>query len=387
MKILYIISTVNSKAKGIGGHYYSLLTTANALSKIHDVHIIHIGPFNSVALSDTELKLDEIISPKYNMLFIFRKLNELVKEIKPDILHSFDIPSHFFSRIISFKNKIPNILTKCGGENPKVYFPFTSNLILFSKENEIYFANSNKFRKTKIYLIPNRVSKIKVDDKRINELKQIVDLTKYDYVILRITRIGYYYKNVNTQLVNLFKELREKDINCCLLFIGTVENIEVKDLLLEETEHLYVISESRFTTNAKALIGVADIVHGTGRSFMEASSYSKIMLVPTANLKYPVLFKKENYIDILNQNISGRYVEKYNNDEQTISEIIDLLKNKNNQKEIKEFTKNVYNQYFNIASVIKKYNEIYSNLKYIKSIKFIDFMLNYLYIKKLRLRG
>lgn len=387
MKILYIISTVNSKKKGIGGHYYSLLTTANTLSKIHDVHIIHIGPFNSIALSDTQLNLDEIISKKYNTLYIFRKLNELIKKIKPDILHSFDIPSHFFSRIISFKYKIPNILTKCGGENPKVYFPFAGNLILFSKENETYFVNSNKFRNTKIHLIPNRVSKIKVDDKRINELKEIVDFKKYDYIILRITRIGFYYNNVNNQLVKFFKELRKKDINCCLLFIGTVENIEVKDLLLKETEHLYVISEPSFTTNAKALIDVADIVHGTGRSFMEASSYSKIMLVPTANLKYPVLFNKENYIDILNHNISGRYIEKYNNDEQTISEIIDLLKNKNNQKEIKEFTKNAYNQYFNIETVIEKYDEIYSNLKYNKSMKFIDFMLNYLFIKKIWLRG
>lgn len=387
MKILYIISTVNSKKKGIGGHYYSLLTTANTLSKIHDVHIIHIGPFNSIALSDTQLNLDEIISKKYNTLYIFRKLNELIKKIKPDILHSFDIPSHFFSRIISFKYKIPNILTKCGGENPKVYFPFAGNLILFSKENETYFVNSNKFRNTKIHLIPNRVSKIKVDDKRINELKEIVDFKKYDYIILRITRIGFYYNNVNNQLVKFFKELRKKDINCCLLFIGTVENIEVKDLLLKETEHLYVISEPSFTTNAKALIDVADIVHGTGRSFMEASSYSKIMLVPTANLKYPVLFNKENHIDILNHNISGRYIEKYNNDEQSISEIIDLLKNKNYQKEIKEFTKNAYNQYFNIETVIEKYDEIYSNLKYNKSMKFIDFMLNYLFIKKIWLRG
>ncbi len=160
-----------------------------------------------------------------------------------------------------------------------------------------------------------------------------------------------------------------------MLLIGTIEDIDIKDSLLEEAEHAYVISEQKFTANAKTLIDIADIVHGTGRSFMEASSLSKILLVPTANLKYPVLFKKENYIDILSQNISGRYVEKNGNNAQAISEFVDLLHNINKQKELLVFTKNVFEQYFNIETAVEKYSEIYSNLKHNKSIYLIDYFL------------
>jgi hypothetical protein len=159
MKILYLISTVNSEKEGIGGHYYSLLTTAEALSGIHNVRIIHIGHSKSIAFKNAALKVDEINSPSFNIYNLYKALISNIKENKPDVIHSFDIPSYFFARIISEAYKIPNILTKCGGENPKIYFPFAHDLILFSKENETYFTNANKFRKTEIHLIPNRVKK------------------------------------------------------------------------------------------------------------------------------------------------------------------------------------------------------------------------------------
>lgn len=388
MKILFLISTVTNKNKGIGGHYYSLLTIAEALSEIHDVHIVHIGIISSVALSSSNLEVEEIISPHYNIIDILSRLNRLVRQIEPEILHSFDIPSHFFSRIISLKYRIPNILTKCGGENPKVYFPYATNLILFSKENEIYFNSHNKFKHTQIYLIPNRVKEVRIDEERIKQLKREIDnIATYDSIILRVTRIGNYYRKVNIQLVNLLSVLRKRNINCCLVFIGIVENTQIKESLLHETEHLFIVNEQRLTTNAKELINLADIVHGTGRSFMEACSLSKMMLAPTANLDYPVLFSKENYVDILNQNISGRYIEEKYNNESVVNEIADLLKNEDKQQKAKIFSKEIFDKYFSIDSAMNNYTEIYENVKYIKSIKIFDLFLNYLFIKKIRIRG
>lgn len=387
MKILFLISTVNKKKKGNGGHYYSLLTIAEAISKIHEINIVHIGTISSIALNNSNLEVEEILSPQYNTINILSRLDKLVKQIEPDILHSFDVASYFFTRLISLKYRIPTILTKCGGRNPKIYFPYAPNLILFSKENELYFNTSTKFKQTKIHLIPNRVNDVKVDNERIEQLKQEIDIAKYDTIILRITRIGNSYKKVNFQLINLLHSLRKQNINCCLVFIGTIEDIEIKESLLKGAEHVYVVSEERFTVNAKELIDFADIVHGTGRSFMEACSLSKMMLVPTVNLEYPVLFTKENYINVLNQNISGRYKEKKYNNEMVVNEIVDLLKNSNRQSEVKTFAKEVFDKYFSINAAMNNYTEIYENTQYIKSIRIFDLFLNYLFIKKTRIRG
>lgn len=386
MKILFLISTVNNINKGIGGHYYSLLTIAGALSEIHDVRIVHIGTISSVALHRSNIEVEEIISPHYNTVSILSRLNKLIRQIEPEILHSFDISSHFFSRIISFKYKIPNILTQCGGRNPKVYYPYTSKLILFSKENELYFKMAKKFKETKLYLIPNRAGNVKIDEGRIKELKEEIDIAKYEYIILRITRIGKYYKKINQQLIDLLKSLREQNVNCCLVFIGVVEDTEIKELLLSEADHVFVVDDQRFTKNARELLAFADIVHGTGRSFMEASSLSKIMLVPTENLKYPVLFTKDNYIDILNQNISGRYVEK-RYDNSIVNDIANLLKSVEKQSEIKAFSREVFEKYFDVHGVVNYYTEIYESANYIESRYYFDLLLHYLFVKKSVIRG
>ena len=228
MKIAFFISTVRKENNGIGGHYFSLINIANEISKKHEVYIINIGIKESLALKHSELPIINIIGNSLLPFFRFKKLKKIIAEKKIEILHAFDIQSFFWARILANQLKIPIILNKCGGPNPENYYPYTKNLIVFSKENYDFFTSNEKYANSNISLIPNRVIPFQTDRFRMESLKNKYNLYRYEFILLRITRLSSYYQECNIQLINLFKRLKADGINVCLLFVGTLEDNNIK---------------------------------------------------------------------------------------------------------------------------------------------------------------
>lgn len=381
MTIAYIASNINTASKGNGGHYYSMLATAGVLEKSNRVLVLNIGTAESIALERTELEVINIIDPHLRTFSLLKRLNKILKQNSVDIIHSFDDLSFFYSRTVSVWRKIPIILTKCGGVNPR-YYPFCRNLITFSVENTAYFRSKKKFKNSHICLIPNRVKPFTTDFPRVKELQDKHDLHQYDFVFLRISRIGKQYEKSARQLINLVKVLNNKGLNIGILFLGTV----VDNHVLEELKKLVLDvkikfeTDAYFTKNAKELLDVADVVLGTGRSFMEAALKDKIMLAPLKNKAFPVLVTEENFRILLATNFSER--GKIDNFQPDIQTLKDLLIKKSGRERYLSRMKELYNDNFNIESTREYYQNLYNQMEY----KFLpapfDTILNYFFVQR-----
>ncbi|MDW7758995.1 MAG: hypothetical protein SCH72_15025, partial [Desulfuromonadales bacterium] len=98
MKIAFIVASINSKSNGLGGHYYSLLETANQISKKHEVIIINVGNQAAKALERTNIKTFRVI---YNGLALhktYTHIKYIINSERPDVLHAFDVLAFFWAR-------------------------------------------------------------------------------------------------------------------------------------------------------------------------------------------------------------------------------------------------------------------------------------------------
>jgi len=383
MRICFIISNFNTKSIGNGGHYYSLISTALAMSKLIDISILNIGTHKSIALEDSNLPVTYIVNNNNNIntaLSLMQSSREFFKNEKFNAIHAFDDLAYFFGRINSTKYKIPIVLTKCGGPNPKFYYPYSKNLILYSQENLNYFKDYTKFKKSNIHLIPNRINKISQDKSRVEKLINKYDLKSFDFVLLRIARIGKAYVESINQIIELKKNI-SKEFSVAVLIIGSIENSKIHDELLNrDIADLFIESDALYTKNASALISIADVVLGTGRSFMEASVCGKLMLAPIANSTIPVLVDFKNIEQFSNFNFSPRsIIENFSK----ISEIVKINQLLENKKKLNDYVlKNeiLFKKNFQLSYVKEKYMILYGSLKYSKKINIFDFCFNFFFL-------
>lgn len=382
MKITFIISNLGSKSYGNGGHYYSLIATVCALKKKHDIHVINIGSKESVAFINSGIDVVNIIDSGLNNFKLLWQLNNYIKTDQPNVIHAFDEFAYFYSRIVSVILKIPILLTKCGGGNPKYFYPLCTNFINYSKENIHFFKTKNKFNKSIIYLIPNRISDFESNSIRIQELREKYRLGEYDYIFLRIARIGIAYKNSIIQLINLINECNANNLKSCLLLVGTIESQTVVDEIKSNfTSNIFIESDKYVTHNAKELIDIADIVLGTGRSFMEAAIKGKIMLAPVNEGNDIVLVDKYNFEELFKTNFSERGQLKGFNKVLENQKIIKMLRSVDTINNLLVSNKSLFNNNFNIDYTLEKYNEIYSTMRFKFAFHIFDTFLNYLFLK------
>jgi hypothetical protein len=350
---------------GLGGHYHSLKATAEALSDRLSVTIIIIGNNPCPTIEKSGLPYIRIATT-YNVIGGIISLIKALRELKPDVLHSFDSKADFFTRSASNYLKIPKINTKCGGAAPTKYYPYQKNLIIYSYEDLNYFSNSEKFKHSEIYLIPNRVVPINIDEKRIVEIKK---KTTKKIIFLRISRIGSYYKKSIMQSMNLIRWLGEQGADAELILIGKVENEAILNELKElgTGANVTFITDPINTANASQLIDVADAVIGTGRGIMEAASRGKILLTPLDDSNYPVMVNKTNFDELFYYNFSERNKLKNYSEIENLTAIKETIGSENFLSENTKFINKIYNDHFSIQSKVPEYLRIYESLEYAKS--------------------
>lgn len=378
MTIVYFISTVGH---GKGGHFHSLNTIANALGKTQNVHIINIGVKPSEVLDTANFELTFIEFNGYNVVQAYLKAKRLVKKIQPDVLHAFDVESFAFSRLLSKKLKIPSFLNKCGGPNPKKYYPIPSQLVLFSRENKAYFENNTRYSKTKLSLIPNRVKAVNIDHARVEAFHKIHG--KSDISLLRIARIGKHYHKSIVQSINLLEWLKAKGLPIRLVILGTIQSGEIYQSILDYveskqlTEDIIIDTSDEFTHNASELLEVGNIVIGTGRNFMEASSLNKMLLVPYKDAEYPLLVDNANFDAIFATNFSPRtQVPNFNENKNLESIYNSLIKHQ------KAMSKQWFESFFDVNRGAELYKNLYLDTDMVHNSNGIDTFVNMLYAIK-----
>ena len=378
MTIVYFITTVGH---GKGGHFHSLNTIANAVGLSENVHVINIGFKPSEVLDKSNYKYSFIGFNGYNFITTYNKIKPLIKELQPDAIHAFDLESFAFSRLFSRGRKQSSFLNKCGGPNPKKYFPIANQLVLFSKENKAYFEGNTRYKQTNLALIPNRVKPVQIDKPRVELFYKTYE--KAELSILRIARIGKHYHKSICQAINLVGWLKSRDLNIRLIIIGTIQSEEIYNSILntiksKQLDNDVIIDTSdTFTHNASELLDVGDIIIGTGRNFMEASSLNKMLLVPYKDADYPLLVTNDNFENIFATNFSPRTQVKGYKPQDNLESIAHHLTHK-----IPVESKQWFNTYFNVENGVKAYKSLYLKSNKKKKSRYIDSLINIVYAVK-----
>lgn len=370
MRILFFIT---ANGNGRGGHYHSLNHISKVLGKHHEVKIITIGVGNSGVLEANPFFEKHIFFNGFNLIEFRRDLKKIREQFKPDIYHCFDVTTYSIVRIFvsSRKNKI--ILTKCGGPNPKPYhFPHVHNLILFSLENKYWFENKIKFKESAIYLIPNRSGTLKIDPKYV-PIKKDID----SFVFVRICRITNAYEKSIYDSINLINKLSDKcSHNVKLYIIGSKQDYDLYNNLIKDKAvlngNVIVITDPRYTLEASKMLYLSDAVIGTGRGIIEAMSLSLPVLTIDEKGDIPVLLNESNFYDAFKTNFSERNNFDEDDTRLNFNNIVKLIENKSYYNEISNFSKTMFDKYFELAKAVKEYQKVYTESKTGKRYLFSD---------------
>ncbi|WP_155396772.1 glycosyltransferase [Methanosarcina barkeri] len=362
---------------GRGGHYYSLRTTAEEMSKKLDCAIVVIGKRESPVINQSKVKIYNLTYKKINTIKVIKDLKNIIDIERPQVIHSFDEDTFFFGSLISNILKKPYIHTKCGGPNSRIAFPKVNNLILFSQEDVRFYQSSRRFKKTNLFFIPNRIREIPSDILRIKNIKLSVDCNE-SKTFLIISRLEEYKKNDILQAINLVKKLNSDGIKTKLIIIGALQDVNVGKEIKENVDNnIYLFTDDKYAINASQLIDVADFVIGGGRSFMEAALKGKIMLCPLKNSNYPLLITEENFQNAFDQNFSSRLTIDNFDPEDNYKQIIQALIDEEYADNIISFIKSVSSEHFEISSQLNRYCKIYNEAKYKMHFSIFDMLTQY----------
>jgi len=373
MRVLFMVAVTR---KGLGGHYHTLSAIAKSLAEAGDeVGIISFGYRKSPVLESLLPDIKVWHVPISNPLFSFPllKLLRLIRQFKPQAIHAFDVHAFLPARIAAILLGVVVVLTKCGGPRPKHYFPRGDVLTVFSGSDHRHFTGRWK----NVELIPNRVEAFATESNLVVAIaKRIPD--QYDLKLIRITRIGRYYKKTLYDSVKLLDELRARGVNACLIVVGAVyEQAIYKEFLDKGHPHVYLFTEFEFTRDAKRVLPVADVAIGTGRSLMEAAVAGLPVLAPVNNLDIPVLVSGSNILQFLDENFSER--SELDLPREMAIESICALQSWHQRESAVEETKKIADEFFLIDKKLGKYISIYSGNN--SSYYIFDIFKNYISYK------
>lgn len=362
MKVLFTIWTYN---EGIGGHYQSFISTLNSLDKSKiEYYVINLGNNKAISLYDKEFEVLFYQVSIFNQYHLEKKLKKIIELKKIDVVHCYDYHSYFFVR----KASLPILVTYPGGSNNK-WFPIVENALMFSQENYHHFSKLSEFKKTRFYLLTNRVDRIFQDNQKIKKI--LAEYKSSGIVLLKVARIGKYYENSIQSSIDIATKLFNEGIDNTLFIIGYVEDENVRNQILNRIKNcknnIHLLTNKYYTSNANSLIQIADILFGTGRGIMEGLSFGKIVLSPVNNGNNHVVVNEDNINFLEFHNFSERAIIKDFEDltNQIRSFFVDSRK-KNNYT---IWAQGIFGERYSTVNITPLLINIYNSLQFNTSIR------------------
>lgn len=382
MRILYLVCT---PITGNGGHYYSLRTTAEAISSEAEVFICDVGPHQSLVISASRVKTFYIPYTGGQLNKALSEINNLVEDLRINVIHAFDQYAFYFARRVANKRKIGLILTKAGGVNPGEwllpYWPIAPELIVYSQENLAAFGRIRRYKYTKLHFLPNRISRLEEDRERISKLKLVLNPLLFTF--LRICRLVPAYEKSVLQGIELVNRLNAAGNKVAqIIIIGVpVDDGVVERLSSQANENVILLTDKYYTAEAARLIPACNAYIGTGRGIMEAASFSKMLLAPVRDAAVPAIVDKKSFEILAKTNFSPRgYIPEFS-EELEVEKIRRVIVNQ--QASLYEkFSEQCFTHHFDVAYVIEPHLNLYRSASPYYECSLADSLLNQILVRK-----
>ncbi len=362
MKVLFITDVGDQT--GIGGHLYSVQALVAALAPRVECVVVSLGCASSPALESLDCPRHRVVFGSGKLRWAERsRFLEIVQAEKPDVIHAFDPLACALARVAARRFGCGLVLTKCGGPNPaargpRAYFPRVDRLVLFSAENERYFRSRRRFRKTRIWRIPNRIGAVAPDSGRIAILRSRLDPARP--VILRVGRISPSYGKTAEQSLRLVKRLVADGFPAQLVFLGAVQDAATEQSIRQTLgADGILVTDPDLVAQASAVLDACDLVVGTGRGLMEAAARGRVLLVPTRSGQLPALVDEDNWRPLFDANFSERGEVAAWDEERNYANIRTVLQDSGYRRACSEFSRKLYEEQFALERVLDQYLAIY----------------------------
>jgi hypothetical protein len=365
--VVFFIGCFEGENTGRGGHYYSLLAMAKAIDC--EYKIVVVGDF-----------FPEPYKKEKNVVFInYRRFEAFKFNPHKDILlgdvsivHAYDASSAIFASKLSAYKKVPLVVTKPGGSPLKNYSLAFENMVVFHGQDKDVLLKRRLSKPRNIELIPNRV--LKPDNrsfcKRVNPFPSD---SKVLFNIIRIARIGTMHKESISQSISLFKRLESEFGKGCvyLAIVGHVKDNNVFQDLKNEgafSTSIKFYTSDEYCVNSSELIAYADIVVGTGRSFMEGVAYGKFVFFPVKDSELPCFATPDSYDVAFYKNFSSRVsCDDGLNIENSFSYFLSLTYCSKKRNDYLEWLEYIFRKDHEVCFGAKKMRLLYNKLKKKKS--------------------
>ncbi len=375
MRVVLTINTIPEISSGVGGHYNSALTTTDALTNAgHEALLVHFGSQMSPLVGSWNGLKTHIPWPSGNTLSAFKQFWIKSKIFSPDLIISFDRHTYLHARIYSLLNRIPLILVIPEGFYPPAsdqYFPHATNAVLFAREQFSRCASHPATSRANIIFAPNRVLEFTTDHARIFELRKKLDPDAL--VVLRICRLNQQYERSARQTIEAARRLRNAGTRAQALIVGMPLDARVVQRLagLAGSEDI-IITDPSYYTNASALVEIADVVVGTGRSFMEAAAKGRVMMTPALDLDVPYLIDANEFETAFASNFSPRVTFPEVSNEQATESMTAMLSSSSERQRLQLLARHWFESYFDARSL----SSIYDTARHTARLEGLESALN-----------
>lgn len=369
-KIIYVIATFGH---GQGGHFRDLREISADQSRTADCLIVNIGPKLSSVLEGGPVRLENIDTGSHSFFQVIQKLRAIAAVERPDIVNVYDMRVYVFARILKGRAPVPLIITKCGGGNPRRFYPASDALVVFSRENQAYFSERRRQTNGPIFFCPNRVKAPIQDKDLIAEVTASVGIKTVGIIL--IGRLTEAYRATMLAAIDLNKRLNADGNACHLFIIGVPESEDVvAQIESRADEHITLLTDTRYTQNAAKLLDLAEISISAGRGLMEAAALGKVLITTIGNASMPSLVSETTFEELFRTNFSPRNTLAESDEDARYDLIATAVKSSTARAAYSEQSRAFFKEYFDVNGVAELYDRFYDTVPQRRSMSLMSLL-------------
>jgi hypothetical protein len=202
------------------------------------------------------------------------------------------------------------IPVKPGWVTSTSWSPYSTEFIVFSAEDLVFFRKQPKYKRVNFTLISGRVCQPVVDVVAAETLRskylEVHRVSKLALCPVRIERGKLFFID---SALRSFDAISQLDKNIALLIIGADQDPHFREELEDRVKNarVSICTDPQYTRNLSSILPAADTVFAMGRTVMEALLVQRRVFCPSGRDDAPLWeITPENFFAALSGNFTGR---------------------------------------------------------------------------------